>query len=185
VPRGISNSLITLLSGETRYRMANAVYLDVGSGLRSTDYGNDITLGSDTYSPSSYLLEVGDPNESRDLRVNNLTVQFSGVGDIYKSAFLNNNWINRTALIYRAFFDEDTNILVNYFTIFNGLITGWEYRESSGSAEFSVQLASHWADFQKPAGRKTNNNSQQFYFTNDVGFEYAASLVRDLKWGKK
>ena len=45
-------------------------------------------------------------------------------------------------------------------------------------------MASHWADFEKKAGRFSNNNSQQYFFSGDVGFEYAANTVKDLKWGR-
>ena len=31
-------------------------------------------------------------------------------------------------------------------------------------------------------GRKTNNGSQQRFFTGDVGFEFAALTLDDLKW---
>ena len=33
-------------------------------------------------------------------------------------------------------------------------------------------------------GRKTNTGSQQRFFTGDVGFEFSALTLDDLKWGR-
>jgi len=69
--------------------------------------------------------------------------------------------------------------------VFNGQITNWQFTESRKNSKVIVSISSHWADFQKTQGRLTNLNSQQFYFSSDLGFEYAAHTVRDIKWGRK
>jgi len=45
-------------------------------------------------------------------------------------------------------------------------------------------LASHWADFEKKSGRVTNSNSQSLHFAGDKGFDFAANIVKDIKWGR-
>jgi hypothetical protein len=47
-----------------------------------------------------------------------------------------------------------------------------------------LACASHWADFERKAGRLTNINSQQYFFPADTGFRYAANSIKDIKWGK-
>jgi hypothetical protein len=47
-----------------------------------------------------------------------------------------------------------------------------------------LDIASHWSDFEKRSGRKTNSNSQGLHFTGDKGFDFAANIVKDLKWGR-
>ena len=46
-------------------------------------------------------------------------------------------------------------------------------------------IVSHWADFDKVNGRKTNPNSQQKFFSTDVGMEFSALTVQDIKWGRE
>lgn len=183
MPRTINASMVTALESDS-FEMCHLVYLAIGTGLYSTDYSHEITYQSNTYDASEYLLEVGNPSESQDLRVNSLTLTFSNVGSTYLGAFLNNDWINRQAIIRRAVMSGGS-IVGTPLTIFDGKIAAFQVEENDRESDLSISIASHWADFQKKAGRKTNNNSQQFFFANDVGFEYASSLVRDLKWGRK
>lgn len=183
MPRFISSTMLSALESGS-FEMCHLVYLGISTGLYSTDHYNPINDGPTTYDASEYLLEVGSPSESQDLRVNSLTLVFSNVGTTYLAAFLNNDWVNRQATIKRAVISQGL-IVGDPLVVFDGKISGFQVSEDSGRSELSVSVASHWADFQKKAGRRTNSNSQQFYFSGDLGFEYAASLVRDLKWGKK
>jgi len=48
-----------------------------------------------------------------------------------------------------------------------------------------LSCTSHFADFSRIAGRKTNSGSQQTIFANDKGMEFSALTVQDLKWGRK
>jgi len=49
----------------------------------------------------------------------------------------------------------------------------------------SLTVVSHWADFEKRSGRLTNNNSQQRFFSTDVGMNFSSQTVLDIKWGRK
>jgi hypothetical protein len=52
------------------------------------------------------------------------------------------------------------------------------------TSNVTITAASHWSDFNKKSGRRTNHNSQQIFFNGDKGFEFAPKIMRDLKWGK-
>lgn len=184
MPRNVSAAMKTALASDG-FRMAHLVYLSISSGIRATDCPSAIVYDSNTYNPSVYLLEVGSPSESRDLRVNQLGLQFSGVGQSYQSIFLNNDWLNRQGKVWKAVIDDTGAIVGDPLVVFDGQITNWQFQESGGSSKVTVSLSSHWADFQKKQGRLTNNNSQQFYFSGDVGFEYASHTVKDIRWGRK
>jgi hypothetical protein len=112
-------------------------------------------------------------------------LQFSGVGQSYQSIFLNNDWLNRQGKVWKAVIDDTGAIVGDPLVVFDGQITNWQFQESGGSSKVTVSLSSHWADFQKKQGRLTNSNSQQFYFSGDLGFEYASHTVKDIKWGRK
>jgi hypothetical protein len=186
MPRNINSALITELAKDS-FDLCSLVSIDLGTGIYLTDYYHDVSYSGNTYDSSDHLISMGSPRESRDLRVNTLNVTLSGVEQTYISAFLQNDFINRQVLIYRAAM-SDGGIIGAPMTLFDGRLTRFEVRESNTRSELVLEVASHWADFEKEAGRLTNNNSQQFFFPNtplDVGFEYAANTVRDLKWGRK
>ena len=184
MPRNVNATMLAALQGDG-FRMAHLIYLGVGSGLYLTDYASDIVSGGNTYQATGYLLEVGNPSESRDLRVNQLGVQFSGVGLAYQGIFQSNDWINSEGTVWKVVMSDAGAIVGAPLIVFSGQITNWQFTEGGENSEVIVSLSSHWADFQKKQGRLTNSNSQQFYFAGDLGFEYAAHTVRDIKWGKK
>jgi hypothetical protein len=102
------------------------------------------------------------------------------------SIFLSQNWINRRVVLSRAILNLTTDAVIQSpIVLFDGQITGYDIDEDEDGCEVIVKIASHWADFEKKAGRFTNNNSQQYYFAGDLGMEFAANTVAELKWGKK
>lgn len=184
MPRTVDSTMLNALQSD-HVHLVHLVYLGFGVGLRLTDNAHDVTYDGNTYDANAYLLEVGAPRESRDLRVNQMNVQLSGVGTSISGAFLGNDWINKPAQIYKAAISTSGAVLGDALSVFSGQISNWQYSEGSGKAVVTVAISSHWADFQKKQGRYTNSNSQNFYYSGDKGFEYAAHTVRDLKWGRK
>ncbi len=56
--------------------------------------------------------------------------------------------------------------------------------ESEKESTVNLAVVSHWADFDKKNGRKTNNTSQQRFFSADVGMDFSSETVQDIKWGR-
>ena len=186
MPRNLNATLKNELAKDG-FDLCTLIFIDIGAGIYLTDYFHNVSYGGNTYNTSDHLVSIGSPRESRDLRVNTLNVTLSGVEQTYISAFLQNDFVNRQVLIHRAAMSAGS-IVGAPMVLFDGRMTRFEVSESDRSSEVTLEVASHWADFEKKAGRLTNNNSQQFFFPStplDVGFEYAANTVRDLKWGRK
>ena len=92
--------------------------------------------------------------------------------------------MDKRAWVYRGFLDEN-QALINYpFLLFDGRIENFNVEEDDNSSTVSISVASHWADFEKQKGRKTNTGSQKLHFPNDVGFDYASQAIQDIKWGR-
>jgi hypothetical protein len=68
--------------------------------------------------------------------------------------------------------------------VFDGRISSYSINDDNGSSEISIEMSSQWKDFELVNGRKTNRNSQQYYFPTDKGFDFSGVVVRDLKWGR-
>jgi len=55
--------------------------------------------------------------------------------------------------------------------------------ESEDSVGIELDVANHWVDFNKTAGRRTNTNSQQRFFSGDLSMEFAPQTGKKLNWG--
>tara|TARA_R110000822_G_scaffold59380_4_gene148243 strand:- start:860 stop:1414 length:555 start_codon:yes stop_codon:yes gene_type:complete len=167
------------------FNLATLIRFDFSSVLYLTDWDRDISALSATWNSSPHFLGVGDVKETSDLRVNTVDITLSGVEQSYVSLFLSQNYIDVPSRIYRAVLDDNDVVIGSPILVFNGVITNYDIQDSKSESTVTVQIASHWKDFEKENGRKTNDNSQKIYFPNDEGFEFAAKTIKDLKWGRK
>ena len=183
----MARGLTTAVNNELATDALNPVtllYLNVGSGYRFTDHYKNITYDSNTYTASSLLLGVTSTSESSEITVSNLTLQFTGADQTIISLFLNNQYLEREVEVYKGFLDANQAIIADPFLLFKGRIESFGINESLDSSDVDIVVASHWSDFEKVEGRRTNTNSQQLHFVNDVGFEFASQTTQDIKWGK-
>ncbi len=94
---------------------------------------------------------------------------------------LENPHIDRTVTITRAYYDHDAYI--GGFEVFSGRITSVQMSHSpTTSTVVIIDVSSHWDDFNRGEGRKTNPTSQQQYYPNDKGFDYAENTMVEIEW---
>ncbi len=184
MPRNIDSSVITELAKDG-FNFCHLVFIDFDTALYLTDNFRDISYGGNAYTASSHLVEVGSPTETSELQVGSLSVTLSGVEQSYISAFLQSNWINKQVTIQRALLDDNNAIIGTPIPVFDGQITQFSIDEDEDGSEIDIAIASHWANFQLKGGRFTNNNSQQYHFPGDLGFEYSPNINKDLRWGRE
>ena len=185
MPRVTDSSTIAALSSDS-IRLATLIKLDFPTPVYLTDYGQNITYGGNTYQASSSILSVGESTETGGIKVNSMSLELSGVEQSFVSLFLTSDYMNKQVLIDRVVLDDQDDVIGQSITYFDGRITSYEISDSGSDSEISVEFASHWQDFEKVQNRKTNSKSQNFWFPDDKGFQYASSIeTRSLKWGRK
>jgi hypothetical protein len=117
--------------------------------------------------------------------VANLALTFTAVDFTTIALVLNNDYIDRRVVLYRALLNDnlaiDTNQVWQYF---DGRISDFSIRETDNTAQLTLSVSSQFADYEKTAGRRTNNESQQRFFSTDVGMEFAPQIQTDIKWGR-
>lgn len=184
MPRGLTSAVKAELA-TNNFVMAHLIKLDFASPLYVTDYVSSLTSGGNTYLPIGNFLDIASPQETQELRVGTVNLTLSGVEQSYITAFLTQSWINRKVFLDRAIINQSTGAIIpDPFRIFEGQMTQFQITENDKKSDVVISISSHWADFNKKAGRHTNNNSQQFYFAGDLGFQYASSIIKDIKWGR-
>ena len=109
----------------------------------------------------------------------------SGANTTFISVVLNENVINDSVTIHRGILDSSNALIADPILLYKGTIDGFDINENQTQSLLNLKIVSHWADFDKRSGRKTNNTSQQRFFSSDVGFNFASELVKDIRWGRK
>lgn len=181
--RGIDAATIAALQTDS-FNMAHLIQLDFSTVLRLTEWSRNISALSSTFVSSPHLVGIGDSSESTDIRANSIDLVMSGVEQTFIAIFLNNNYMDVRARIWKAVLGANDAIVGAPFLVFDGRISGYNISDDSGSSEISIEMSSHWKDFEFSKGRRTNRNSQQFFFPNDKGMDFSGVIVRNLKWGK-
>jgi len=182
--RIINSATLSALESDN-FNIATLVQINFSSVIRITDWGRSVTALSNTWASSANFIGVGDVTESQELRVNDLSLTLSGVDQTYVAIFLSNNYIDVPINIYRAILNDSDAVIGAPILIFDGIMTGYAIEDTENESKVTVDMASHWKDFEKENGRRTNHNSQQLYFAGDKGFEFAPKSIKDLKWGRK
>ena len=114
-----------------------------------------------------------------------LNIALSGADQTYISLALAENIVNDAVTIYRAFLDSNNAIIADPFLLYKGNIETYSIQETETDSVLNLNVVSHWADFEKKSGRKTNSTSQQRFFSGDLGMAFSSENVLDIKWGRK
>ena len=179
--RGLSSAITTEL-GNQNIKAIALVELNFPTPQRITNHYKDLTHNSNTYTASSHLLGISGKGENSAIDVSSFQIELSAVDSAFVSIVLNNVVNNDQVTVDMGFLDS-TDALIDTFTYEIGFIDS--FRIDTEKGRIVLNCTSHFADFSRTAGRKTNNGSQQRFFSTDVGFEFAGLTVQDILWGRK
>ena len=169
-------------------RPVHLITIGFGTAVNITDCGFPLTSSvsgsSVTYSASDFIMGVSNFSEETDVNLSPISISLSGADQTFISVVLNENVINDAVTIFRGFLNDSNALIVDPFLLYKGTIDNFAISESDTSSTVNLDIVSHWADFEKKSGRKTNNTSQQRFFSTDVGMNFSSQTVQDIKWGR-
>jgi len=175
-----------LLTGQIR--PVHLLTIGFGTPVNITDNAFDLTSSvsgsSVTYSSSAFLVGASSFEEQTDITKTTLSVSLSGVDTSFISVVLGENIVNDSVTIYRGLLNSSNALIADPILLYQGNIDTFEISETETESNVKLMVVSHWADFEKKSGRKTNNASQQRFFSTDVGMDFSSETVLDLKWGR-
>ena len=175
-----------LLTGQIR--PVHLLTIGFGTHVNITDNAFDLTSSvsgsSVTYSSSAFLVGASSFEEQTDITKTTLSVSLSGVDTSFISVVLGENIVNDSVTIYRGLLNSSNALIADPILLYQGNIDTFEISETETESNVKLMVVSHWADFEKKSGRKTNNASQQRFFSTDVGMDFSSETVLDLKWGR-
>ena len=180
----VKNELLT-----SEIRPVHLIEIGFSTPVFLTDCGFNLTSSisgtSRTYTASPFLVGASSFEEQVDITKTTLSLFLSGADQTFISTVLNENIVNDTVEIYRGLLNSSNSLIADPILLYSGNIDTFEISESATQSNVKLIVVSHWADFDKKSGRKTNNASQQRFFSSDVGMDYASESVLDIKWGRE
>ena len=192
MPRDIPKALQDKLAAKKvfvadllEFHFSTALYFTTTNINLSFDSPTAPDSGANTYIAQGLFLNYKDIVENSDLRVGTLDLSFTAVDPTMLAVLLNNDFIDKRVVLYRAVLQDDYSFTSDdVFTIFDGRISGWRITESKNSASVALSVASFFADFNRTNGRRTNPASQNLHFSSDKGMDFSPQIVKDIKWGR-
>ena len=186
--RGLSSSVKTELA-TGNIRPVHLIDINFATPLFITDCGfaltSDVSGTSRTYTASGHILGIGNTQEGSTPIKNSFNLTLSGVDQSFVSIALNENIINATVQLYRAFLNSSNAIISDPFLLFDGFIDQYSIDADTTTSLIGLNITSHWGNFEKVSGRRTSDTSQQRFFSGDKGFEFSALTVQDIRWGRE
>ena len=187
----MTRSLTTAVKNELAtndIRPVHLITIGFTSPVNITDCSFPLTSSvsgsSVTYSSSSFIMGISNFTEETDLTKTSITLTLSGADQTFISTVLNENVVNDSVKIFRGFLNDSNALIADPFLLYSGHIETFGIAENATASSVNLQIVSHWADFDKTNGRKTNNTSQQRFFSTDVGMDFSSQTVQDIKWGR-
>ena len=164
---------------------ANLITIELASGdICLSDYYRDVEYNGRGYSAGSIVNQIAAIKETSDIKTGSISISLSGTSTDISQLVLTEALLNAPVTVSRVYFSADGNI-VGGVTLFFGRISDTPITESNDAATVSFECSSHFYDFERKSGRKTNSSSQQRYFPSDLGFEFAGTETQDIKWGRE
>jgi hypothetical protein len=187
----MTRSLTTAVKNELAtndIRPIHLITIGFGTPVNLTDCSFPLTSSvsgsSVTYSASDFILGISNHTEETDITKSSVSLNLSGADQTFISTVLNENVINDSVDIYRGFLNDSNALIADPFLLYRGKIDSFDIAETDKDSQVNLSIVSNWADFEKKNGRKTNNTSQQRFFSGDVGMDFASQTVQDIKWGR-
>ena len=157
--------------------------------LTFSDYPIPYTINGEQYTGLGQLLNVGNTDSNLRATPQDLSITISGILQSNISDVLNYKIKGSNIILYRAFFDPNTNELLtisgNPASKFNGVVSNFdisddlvmESEEGTVSINFIctsvVELLNN-----KIVGRRTNPIDQRLYYPNDPSMDRVPNLSK-------
>jgi len=162
--------LVRLDFVEETMRFCNAAYSFPWNGFNWLGAGN---LGSIT------AIEEG-----IDLQMYGCTLTLSGIASEIIAQCLGTGYSGRNATIWAAPLDENYQVMSDPIVIFKGTMDTMPIKLGSNAA-IQITIESKLIAWERPYGRRYNNEDQQSEYPNDKGFEFVAQMVeKEIFWGR-
>lgn len=143
---------------------SDALYLS--SGGIDIDYNSPTApdAGTNTYSAQGEFISYSGISEEFDVVVGKFQLALSGLPTGFIDKFISKDAEGKRVCVYKVFLStQDLTIIQSPILMYDGSIYNVSVQESDSTCNIGVEVASQFADFERTAGRKTNNWSNWLF----------------------
>lgn len=162
--------------------------LDSGTAFL-TDAYRAVVWNGDTYTAGGHMLGFSAIKETSRAQVSEVSCQLSGVDQTLIAIFLADDYLDRRLRIYKTFLNSDGSAMEPVL-IFDGRMDAPVIEENpepdNGTCTIGISATSHFGDFERKPGRRTNTNVQELHFPGDRFFDYCSEIPAQKQsvWGR-
>lgn len=164
------------------------LYLATGMVDIAFDSPTAPTPGSNTYSAQGEFMSMSPITEQFDVVLGKVNVGLSGLPTDYISKFVDTETEGKPVHIYKCFLDLNTlAIISDPIEMFAGEIYNVAISEGAATCQINLQISSKFADFERRAGRNTNDWSNWAFqgSTYDKAFAQTGYVGNtEFLWGR-
>lgn len=156
-----------------------------GTPLRLWTGKQDITWNSVSWLGNGQLKDVGDITESGDLTPHELEIQLTGEPSALISIALSSAALNDSGKLYLGFLNSSSAVIADPYLIFSGLLDNVELEDDPDEATLHLRYESRLIQLDHALNYKYNHETQQVFYSGDMGFEYHEQMENwSGYWGK-
>lgn len=142
-----------------------------------------------TYTAQGDFIAFSSIAEDFDVKLGKFTVTLSGLTSGMVDRFMNKDFEGADVQVAKCFLNYDNlQIIDNPWLMFKGVVYNISIVESAVTCTINIDCASLWADFDRKAGRMTDNNSNWLFQqgnTSDTCFAKSGTVGQiEYKWGR-
>jgi hypothetical protein len=163
------------------------VKIDTSTAYKLTNAPFDVTYDSATYNSIGALMAMDEIESNMSFEIPKISLTLNGLvemnndGEYFIETMLGLQYTDRPVTIFRTYFDQ--GVQIGTIELFKGYIeTAALNYDPSGGCSVAIEISSHWITFDKTNGRKTNKNSQQYYYASDTGLNNCEEVQKEIVW---
>lgn len=156
--------------------------------LTLTTAPDDLSFGGDTYVSGGLTVALDGIASTTDLSTNTYTITLDNANQTAMAIYANDNYVGAPSTVYLGLLDDSGSLIVDGsglgpIEMYTGVFDGWAVKEGKNRSVIAIKLRSHWAAFNRKAGRFTNSASQQELYPNDTFFDFSHIDQNEIRWG--
>lgn len=130
------------------------------------------------------LGSISEIEEGVDLQMYGLTLSLSGLESSVVAKCLGTGYAGRPATVWLGLLDVDYQIIADPIVVFKGVMDTMPLKLGK-DAVIQLTIESKLVNWERPYGRRYNDEDQKFEFSGDRGFEFVSQMVeKEILWGR-
>lgn len=183
--RDLSADLKTALAANTAYPLIFAELNFSASVYRLWNGRGIKSWNGYSWTGSGLFVRAGEVGETQNERDIQFTVTLEGVSGLFPSVVLNQAQQNKLCKIWFGLADSAGDVVVDPYLAYRGYLDTVSIDHSAEGSLVTLTYQSENGLLDKASGQRYTDATQQYYYPNDVGFQYVANIENwNGYWGQ-